>query len=137
MSINESTAAAAQESLYAPKSPSGYGLWFTGEYKDIPVDPSTIKHRKEAIEAYYAGYTAAYNIVKGKSYACKFEWSESSSNQPNCLCYTLHVFVTPAPTLSIQRSKIALAAAEFSDDDGNDGGQIDPPKPPPPPPPYL
>ncbi|WP_276482756.1 hypothetical protein [Paraflavitalea pollutisoli] len=135
MSINESTAAAALETLYAPIAPPGYGLWFTGEYKDIVIEESTIKHRKEAIEAYYAGYTAAYNIVKGKSYACKFEWSQSPSAQPSCLCYTLYVFVTPPPSIALEKSKADMVAMEFADGDGD--GQIDPPKPPPPPPPHL
>lgn len=135
MSINESTATAAQDTLYAPTAPSGYGLWFTGDYQDVPVDAATLKHRQEAIESYYAGYTAAYNIMKGKSYSCKFSWVESASNQANCQCFTLYVFVTPPPAVSLERAKASLVAMELADGDGEE--QIDPPKPPPPPPPHL
>lgn len=135
MSINESNAA-AEETLYAPKSPSGYGLWFTGDYKDVPVDAATLRHRQEAIESYYAGYTAAYNLMKGKNYACKFEWVESASNQADCQCFTLYVFVTPPPAHNTVYGKSSLAATPVVAL-GDGDGEIDPPKPPPPPPPYL
>lgn len=138
MSINESAAAFAQEKMTVPLPPDGYGTWFTGEYRDIPVDPATIAHRQEAIESYYAGFTAAYNIVKGTAYELKFAWSESASEQQDCLCYTLHVFVSPPPvTLSTYAANASFAVSNSLTNDGDGDGQIDPPKPPPPPPPYL
>lgn len=136
MSINESAATIAQVKMSVPLPPDGYGTWFTGEYKDIPVDPATIAQRQEAIESYYAGYTAAYNNMKGTAYELKFAWSESASEQEDCLCYTLHVFVSPPPvTLTAYQTSATLAASLTASSDPEE--QIDPPKPPPPPPPYL
>lgn len=136
MSINESTAAEAQANNIAPTAPKGYGKWFTAEYKDIPTEP-TISQRKEAIEAYFAGYTACYNEIKGREYTPYFEWTDEVSLLADCRTYTLHVFVTPPPTIIKSGTLSALASAPITGMSGGDGDDIDPPTPPPPPPPRL
>lgn len=134
MSINESTAADAQVKSLLPNAPKGYGKWFTAEYKDIPTEP-TIAQRKEAIEAYFAGYTACYNEMKGREYTAYFEWTDEPSLLENCKHYTLHVFVSPPPTI-IKSGTVSSLTSGSMTLEGN-GDSIDPPTPPPPPPPTM
>lgn len=138
MSTNGLSAAEAQKSKVAPTTPKGYAKWFDVEFKNIIFDPS-ILHRKEAIEGYYIGYLTAYNVIKVKKYAILFEWTEVPSELPNCKDFTLHVYVTPPPTVIRAKAATGLAATADSGmvalSDGKD--EIDPPTPPPPPPPTM
>lgn len=145
MSSNALTAATDAQSLRAgPPAPKGYSKWFDVVFRNVIFDPS-ILHRKEAIEGYYIGYLTGYNTIKQKKYAILFEWTEEPGKLPNCKDFTLHVFVTPPPTIVRKSSKSlasnteVLAAAPittFGDpDDGRD--DIDPPPPPQPPPPTM
>jgi hypothetical protein len=135
MSTNGSSAAEAQASkVVAPPAPKGYAKWFDVEFKNIIFDPS-ILHRKEAIEGYYIGFVTAYNVIKVKKYSVLFEWTEVPSKLPNCKDFTLHVYVTPPPTVIKASAQTALVGAVALKDGGGD--QIDPPTPPPPPPPTM
>ena len=115
-------------------TPKGYTKWFNVEFKNIIFDP-TILHRKEAIEAYYIGYLTGYNIIKSKKYAILFEWTEVASKLPNCKDFTLHVYITPPPTI-IRKAKV-MAASLNAPEDVLDEDVIDPPTPPKPPPPTM
>lgn len=130
-------AAAAQAGKAAPPAPKGYTKWFDVEFKNVIFDPS-ILHRKEAIEGYYIGYLTGYNTIKQKRYAILFEWTEAPSKLPNCKDFTLHVYITPPPTIIRAKtaSTLAAVAADSTGMEGS-GDQIDPPTPPPPPPPTM
>jgi hypothetical protein len=138
MSTNGLTAAeAAQANKAAPPAPKGYASWFNVDFKNIIFDPS-ILHRKEAIEGYYIGFITAYNTIKGRKYSVLFEWTEVASKLPNCKDYTLHVYVTPPPTLIKRGTTTASALAATEAVALRDGGdEIDPPTPPKPPPPTM
>ncbi len=134
MSTNGLTAAEAQPGKIAPPAPKGYAKWFDVEFKNIIFDPS-ILHRKEAIEGYYIGFITAYNVIKVKKYSVLFEWTEVPSKLPNCKDFTLHVYVTPPPTI-LKAGTQTTSATAMAARDGS-GDQIDPPTPPPPPPPTM
>ncbi len=145
MSSNALTAATdVQMGKAGPPAPKGYTKWFDVVFRNVIFDPS-ILHRKEAIEGYYIGYLTGYNTIKQKKYAILFEWTEVASKLPNCKDFTLHVFVTPPPTIvkkanrSLNSDVMALAAAPVTtmDDSGPERDDIDPPPPPPPPPPTM
>lgn len=135
MSTNGFSPADAQAQRGTPAPPEGFTKWFDVEFKDVPADPS-VAQKKEAIEGYYVGYTAGCNVSKGSSYAIRFGWSEVASVLPDCIDYTLHVFVDPPPVIvnSSSRSFAASANVALNDDDGD---EIDPPTPPKPPPPTM
>jgi hypothetical protein len=137
MSTNGLTAAEAQSGKVAPLAPKGYAKWFDVEFKNIIFDPS-ILHRKEAIEGYYIGFITAYNVIKVKKYSVLFEWTEVPSKLANQKDFTLHVYVTPPPTIikaGVQTASASLALAAREDDGSSE--KIDPPTPPPPPPPTM
>ncbi|AXY73468.1 hypothetical protein D3H65_05530 [Paraflavitalea soli] len=136
MSTNGLPAADGKTKPAAPPAPKGYAKWFDVEFKNIIFDPS-ILHRKEAIEGYYIGFITAYNVIKGKKYSVLFEWTEVPSREANQKDFTLHVYVTPPPTVLKAGAQTLSANLALSARDDGSSGQIDPPTPPPPPPPTM
>jgi hypothetical protein len=142
MSTNGKTAAEAQASKPSTTAPKGYTKWFDVEFKNVIFDPA-IFHRQEAIKGYYTGYITGYNVIRHKKYSVLFEWSEVPSQLPNCKDYTLHVFISPAPTIIRKATRVMSASldstAELESDTtiNRDEDVIDPPTPPKPPPPTM
>lgn len=134
MSTNGSPAAEVQAKKTASAAPKSYAKWFHVEFRDVIID-ATLDQRKEAIEAYYRGYTAGCNATKGKEYSVQFEWTAAVSAVPDCQHCTLHVYVTPPPTFHKAAASTLAAASMTTLEDSK--GQIDPPTPPPPPPPTM